>query len=62
MDAIDRLHQGPQHYYLNFYGPPGTVTTIPFADLIEDRDMQAAATFLYRHIREAGNIKSALFT
>lgn len=30
-------------------------------DLIEDRDMQAAATFLYRHIREAGNIKSALF-
>ena len=31
-------------------------------DLIEDRDMQAAATFLYRHIREAGNIKSALFT
>lgn len=39
MEAIDRLHQGPQHYYLNFYGPPGTVTTIPFADLIEDRDV-----------------------
>lgn len=30
-------------------------------DLIEDRDMQAAATFLYRHVREAGNIKYALF-
>lgn len=30
-------------------------------DLIEQRDMQAAATFLYRHIREAGNIKAALF-
>jgi DNA-binding GntR family transcriptional regulator len=29
-------------------------------DLIEQRDMQAAATFLYRHVREAGNIKSAL--
>ena len=29
-------------------------------DLIEQRDMQAAATFLYRHIREAGNIKAAL--
>ena len=31
-------------------------------DLIEDRDMQAAAAFLYRHIRQAGNIKSKLFT
>ncbi|ABL71153.1 GntR family transcriptional regulator [Paracoccus denitrificans] len=30
-------------------------------DLIEQRDMQAAATFLYSHIREAGNIKAALF-
>lgn len=30
-------------------------------DLIEQRDMQAAATFLYRHIREAGNIKAVLF-
>jgi DNA-binding GntR family transcriptional regulator len=29
-------------------------------DLIEQRDMQAAATFLYRHVREAGNIKAAL--
>jgi DNA-binding GntR family transcriptional regulator len=29
-------------------------------DLIKQRDMQAAATFLYRHIREAGNIKAAL--
>ncbi|MBD9529801.1 GntR family transcriptional regulator [Paracoccus sp. PAR01] len=29
-------------------------------DLIEERDMQAAATFLFRHIREAGNIKAAL--
>lgn len=31
-------------------------------DLIEARDMQAAATFLYRHVREAGNIKLALIT
>ncbi|MDF3606697.1 GntR family transcriptional regulator [Paracoccus sp. DMF-8] len=29
-------------------------------DLIEARDMQAAATFLYRHVREAGNLKAAL--
>lgn len=29
-------------------------------DLIEEHDMQAAATFLYSHIREAGNIKAAL--
>ncbi len=39
LEAMDRLHYGPQHYYLNFYGPPGTVTTIPFADLIEGRDV-----------------------
>ncbi|WP_306754103.1 GntR family transcriptional regulator [Paracoccus actinidiae] len=30
-------------------------------DLIGERDMQAAATFLYRHIREAAIIKTALF-
>lgn len=30
-------------------------------DLIEERDMQAAATFLYRHIREAAAIKTAMF-
>lgn len=29
-------------------------------DLIEANDMQAASTFLYRHVREAGNIKVAL--
>lgn len=29
-------------------------------DLIEARDMHAAATFLYHHVREAGNIKAAL--
>jgi len=30
-------------------------------DLIESRDMQAAATFLYHHVREAGKMKAALF-
>ena len=30
-------------------------------DLIGERDMEAAATFLYRHIREAAIIKTALF-
>ena len=39
VDALDRLHRGPQHYHLNFYGPPGTVTTIPFADVIQGRDL-----------------------
>jgi DNA-binding GntR family transcriptional regulator len=29
-------------------------------DLIEARDMQAAATFLFHHVREAGNIKVRL--
>ena len=23
IDALDRLHMGPQHYYLNLYGPAG---------------------------------------
>ncbi|EWY35703.1 hypothetical protein N825_37530 [Skermanella stibiiresistens SB22] len=37
--AIDRVHKGPRHHHINFYGPPATITTIPFADLIEDRDV-----------------------
>lgn len=31
-------------------------------DMIEAREMQAAATFLYSHVREAGKMKAAKFT
>jgi len=49
IDALDRLHKGPQHYYLNLYGPPSTITVIPFADLIEGKpipDLTGRAVFV----------------
>lgn len=30
LDALIRLYGGPGNRYINFYGPPGTVTTIPY--------------------------------
>ncbi|HSL98901.1 MAG TPA: adenylate/guanylate cyclase domain-containing protein [Candidatus Limnocylindria bacterium] len=30
IDALIRMYGGPRNRYINFYGPPGTVTTIPY--------------------------------
>ena len=34
LDALIRLYEGPDNFYLNFYGPPGTVPTIPYYRLV----------------------------
>jgi adenylate cyclase len=36
--ALVELYQGPNVRYLNFYGPPGTITTIPYQAVINAGD------------------------
>jgi adenylate cyclase len=33
--ALIRMYQGPQKRYLNYYGPPGTIQTIPYYQILE---------------------------
>ncbi|MCI0430338.1 MAG: CHASE2 domain-containing protein, partial [Rhodospirillales bacterium] len=40
--ALAALYAGPDHQYLNFYGPPGTIRTIPYEALLAT-DGEAAA-------------------
>ncbi len=32
--ALTALYEGPTHLYLNFYGPPGTIRTVPYHRLV----------------------------
>jgi adenylate cyclase len=41
--ALAALYAGPDHYYINFYGPPGTVRTIPYESLLLDSAGPATA-------------------
>ena len=34
MQALVALYAGARDRYLNFYGPPGTITTVPYASLV----------------------------
>ena len=36
LTSLIRLYQGSNSHYLNFYGPPGTIHTIPYYQLLED--------------------------
>ena len=35
MRALTGLYAGPRDRYLNFYGPPGTIATIPYSKLVQ---------------------------
>ena len=35
LSALVRLYSGPDTYYLNFYGPQGSIPTIPFHELLQ---------------------------
>jgi adenylate cyclase len=35
--SLLRMYQGPQERYLNYYGPPGTIQTIPYYQIIEEQ-------------------------
>lgn len=36
--AMIRLYQAGNLHYLNFYGPPGSITTVPYADILQMQD------------------------
>jgi adenylate cyclase len=49
--ALVRLYIGGDTHYLNFYGPPGRIRTIPFHELLADKenarlDLQGTAVFV----------------
>jgi adenylate cyclase len=37
VEALARLYTGPDTHYLNFYGPPGHIRTVSYADVVEPR-------------------------
>jgi adenylate cyclase len=41
--ALAGLYAGPDNYYINFYGPPGTVHTIPYQSLLTGEGGETAA-------------------
>ncbi|MCT8973351.1 CHASE2 domain-containing protein [Microbaculum marinisediminis] len=42
--ALATLYGGPDHYFLNFYGPPGSIPTIPYEDVLSDDRAPAPGT------------------
>jgi len=36
LKSLIRLYQGSNSHYLNLYGPPGTISTVPYYQLLED--------------------------
>src|SRR5262249_40260931 len=50
LEALAALYSGPDHYYINFYGPPGTVPTIAYDALLKEDAANAA-----RQNREVSN-------
>jgi CHASE2 domain-containing sensor protein len=35
LTSLIHMYQSPQSHYLNFYGPPGTITTIPYHQVLQ---------------------------
>jgi adenylate cyclase len=42
LTALAALYAGPDFYYLNFYGPPGTITTLPYEDVLRASPSEVA--------------------
>jgi adenylate cyclase len=40
--ALIRIYQSPASRHLNFYGPPGTIPTVPYYQLLQHEDKSAA--------------------
>jgi adenylate cyclase len=40
LNALAVLYDGPDNYYINFYGPPGTIQTIPYQSLLTDQGIK----------------------
>src|SRR5208283_1317419 len=39
--SLIKMYQGPHSQYLNFYGPPRTITTIPYYQMLQPEDSGA---------------------
>ena len=54
LSALVALYAGPDHYFLNFYGPPGSIHTIPYEDVLSPdrspapgtRDLEGSVVFI----------------
>ncbi len=44
--ALEHLYAGESHRFLNFYGPPGTITTVPYHAVINGGDPNVPAEAL----------------
>jgi adenylate cyclase len=40
--ALEALYRGDAHRYINFYGPPGTIPTVPFQAVLQGEDPNLA--------------------
>jgi adenylate cyclase len=38
LTSLVRMYRSPESHYLNFYGPPGTITTVPYYQALQLRD------------------------
>lgn len=45
LHALHRAYHGDRHPYLNFYGPPRSIATVPYAEVIAGDDAALAARF-----------------
>lgn len=41
IQSLVRMYLGPESAYLNFYGPPGSITTIPYHHILQQRERAA---------------------
>jgi adenylate cyclase len=46
LSSLIHMYQGADSRYLNFYGPPGTVPTVPYYRIVQDRQQSTADTNL----------------
>lgn len=44
LTALTRLYAGPDYYYINFYGPPGTLPTTPYESLLTAERVESAGS------------------
>lgn len=46
LKALIRMYGAPDRAYLNFYGPPGTISTIPYYRILQGRSQSEESTYL----------------
>jgi adenylate cyclase len=71
LTALIRLYQGTDSRYLNFYGPPGTIATVPYAQVLQGQastqgqrpfDLSGKAVFVGLSERRQPEHKDGFYT